>query len=156
MSDPDPTRVVADVDVLVADLLVGGAARDALDLVRAHSWLVLVGTEALLDESEAVIAELTDDSLARDWRERIDAEIEYVTPEARGHPAFVAAHASSAATILSLDEQLQSASVGAAIRSRLTTSIKSPDAFSSMVDPASLYEAIFEEPYPGADRDPRG
>jgi hypothetical protein len=37
MTDADPTRVVADADVLAADLLVGGVARDALDHVRAHS-----------------------------------------------------------------------------------------------------------------------
>lgn len=154
MSEPDPTRVVADADVLAADLLVGGSPRDALDILRSHDWMVLVGTETLLDDAQAIIADLADASLAADWRERVEADMDVVDPSARGNPAFVAAHESSAATILSMDETLQSAGVGATIRPRLATSIKSPAAFARMVDPPSLYEAVFEEDYPGADREP--
>ncbi len=155
MSEPDPAAVVADADVLAADLLVGGDARDALDLVRAHSWLSLVATERLLAETTELIATLSHEALAKAWREKFEQEATIVAPTAGGHPALVSAASGEAATVLSFDPQLQSASAGAAIRTRLATSIKAPAAFVRMTDPASLYEAITDDPYPGADRDPR-
>ena len=44
---PNPARVVADADVLAAGLLVGDPSREALDLVRAHSWVELVGEQRI-------------------------------------------------------------------------------------------------------------
>ncbi|HMB50092.1 MAG TPA: hypothetical protein VKM69_05475, partial [Natronoarchaeum rubrum] len=55
---PDPARIVAGADVLAADALVGGPARAALDHVRSHSWIDLVASDHLLDDAEAVIADL--------------------------------------------------------------------------------------------------
>ncbi|MFC6737595.1 hypothetical protein ACFQEQ_15235, partial [Halolamina salina] len=55
MSEPSPARIVADSDVLAADLLVGGDARECLDHVRSHSWLTLVASDPLLDDAEAAI-----------------------------------------------------------------------------------------------------
>ncbi|MFB6354291.1 MAG: hypothetical protein ABEJ92_09415, partial [Halobacteriales archaeon] len=60
-------RVVADADVLAADLLCGGSAREALDLVRAHDWVTLVASEPLLDDAATVVADLADGDLADDW-----------------------------------------------------------------------------------------
>ena len=51
MSNPGHARVVADADVLAADLLVGGSAREALDIVRRHSWLEFVVTDSLLNDA---------------------------------------------------------------------------------------------------------
>ncbi|RLM83478.1 hypothetical protein D3D02_18005, partial [Halobellus sp. Atlit-38R] len=39
--EPSPARVVADADALAADLLLGGAAREALDALRSHAWTTL-------------------------------------------------------------------------------------------------------------------
>ena len=58
MAEADPTWVVADADVLAADLLCGEAAenpaRTALDHVRRHSWMSLVASDPLLDDAQAV------------------------------------------------------------------------------------------------------
>ena len=156
MTNPDPARVVADADVLAADLFVDGHARAALDMVRSHSWLTLVATPALLDETEHLIDTLADTALAKAWRRNIDEQVTMVTPMVGGHPALVAAGAGKAATLLSLDPHLQSATAGATIRPNIATSIKSPKAFVTMTDPASLYEAVVGGDYPGPDRDPRG
>lgn len=156
MTNPDPTRVVADVDVLAADLFVDEHARVALDMVRSHSWLTLVATPALLDEAENLITTLADTTLATAWRRTIDEEVTMVTPVVGGHPGLVAARAGEAATLLSLDPRLQSAAAGATIRPNIATSVKAPKAFATMTDPASLYEAVVGGNYPGADRDPRG
>ncbi|MFC5971908.1 hypothetical protein ACFPYI_11250 [Halomarina salina] len=150
------TRVVADADVLAADLLVGGPSREALDLVRAHSWVDLVASDALLADAEAVVADLADGSLAADWRERCE-DLRVVVDHPDGdHPAVASAHHGDAAHLLSLDEGLQSARAGAAIHAHVETSVKAPDAFVALFDPESLYPALFDAPYPGPDRDPRG
>lgn len=152
---PDPARAVADVDVLVTDLFVGGASREALDLLRSHSWLELVASDLLLAEASTVIARLGDESLATDWHARLTAEATLVEPVGDGHPALTAAAGGAAATVLSLDDRLQSAATGAAIRPHLATSVKSPAAFVRLADPASLHETLVGGPYPGPDRDPR-
>lgn len=154
MDEPDPTRIVADTDVLAADLFIGGAAREALDLVRSHSWLTLVATQDLLEEAERVITTLGNQDLGRVWRSRMDEEVELITSVASGHSGLVAAASADAATVLSFDEHLQSAAAGVTIRSRVATSVKSPAAFISIVDPATLHETLFDRPYPGRDRDP--
>lgn len=155
MAEPDPTRIVADVDVLAVDLLVGGDAREALDLIRAHSWLSLLLSEALLDEAVAIIGDVAGTDLARQWRERVTAEAEMIEEVGNGHPALELADAGEAATVLSLNPRLQSAAAGAAIRPQVATSVKSPDAFVRLLDPGSLYETVRDAPYPGTDRDPR-
>jgi hypothetical protein len=149
------TRVVADADVLAADLLIGGPAREALDLVRAHSWVDLVASDPLLDDAEAVVAALADAGLAADWRERVAALCVAVEHPAGDHPAFASALRGDAGHVLSFDEGLTSAAAGAAVRAHVETSVKTPAAFVSLVDPGSLYPALFEGEYPGPDRDPR-
>lgn len=155
----DPmARVVADADVLAADLLVGRASREALDVVAEHDWIRLVASEALLSDAEVVLAEFTDGDLAGEWRSRIDSLVTLVGHPGGDHPALAAALHGDARHVLSLDDQLQSAGVGTVIRreANVETSVRSPDAFARLFDPASVYKAINGDPYPGADSKPRG
>jgi hypothetical protein len=153
---PRPTHIVADADVLTADLFGGRSARDALDMVRSHSWLELIATEQLLDDAEAGIRTLGDSDLADGWRAAIADIITLVEQPPGDHPALAAAYHGEAAHIISLDERLTSVGAGATLKPRLDVSIRSPDAFVAIIDPAAIYELAFEEPYPGPDRDPRG
>ncbi|PSQ41012.1 hypothetical protein BRD07_06100 [Halobacteriales archaeon QS_9_68_42] len=155
MSDsaPEHARIVADADVLAADLLVGGSAREALDIARRHSWLESVVTDPLLSDAEAVIADLVDDELAADWRRLIEKRAVVVDQPSGDHPALAAAYRGEAAHLLSLDGRLQSPEAGTDLRGVMDVSVRSPDAFVSVFDPAAVYELLFEEPYPGPDRD---
>ena len=153
--DPTPGRVVADADVLAADLLVGGDARDALDGVRAHSWVVLVASDPLLADAQAVVAELADADLAAGWRARAADAREPVAHPPGDHPALASAYRGGAMHLLTFDERLRSADAGAAIRGHVETSIKHPRGFAALFDPASLYDAVVGGSYPGPDRDPR-
>jgi hypothetical protein len=152
---PTPERFVADADVLAADLLVGGAARAAVDLARAHSWVTLVATEPLLADAEAVIADCADPELAADWREKIDALVELVDQPADDHPALAAAYNGDATQLLSFDDGLRSVQTGAALRKYVDVSVRSPEAFVRLFDPASIYEVAVGGEYPGPDRDSR-
>jgi hypothetical protein len=152
---PDPTRVVADADVLAADLLVGDAARDALDVLRRHGWLDLVVTDPLLDDAVAVVAELADAALADGWRRRVGDWAVVVDQPAGDHPALSAAYRGKAAHLLSFDERLRSARGGAELRGVMDVSVRSPDAFATVFDPAAVYETAVGDDYPGPDRDPR-
>jgi len=156
MSEADPTRVVADADVLAADLLVGGDARDALDHVRSHSWMTLVASDALLADAEAVIADLADDALATDWRERVERERAAVDHPDGDHPGLASAYRGRAAHLLSFDEGLGSAGANLSLQAHMQVSIRTPDAFARLFDAAALYEATHDDDYPGPDRDPRG
>ncbi|WP_226011547.1 DUF7384 family protein [Halomicrobium salinisoli] len=151
----ESTRVVADADVLAADLLVGGAAREALDHVRSHSWVTLVASDALLSDAEATIAALADDELASDWRERVDGEREGVEHPAGDHPGLASAYRGDAAHLLSYDDSLRSTAAGLSIQPHADLSVRPPDAFARLFDAASLYEATHGDEYPGPDRDPR-
>lgn len=155
MTDPDPARVVADADVLVADLLAGGAARDALDHVRRHSWVDLAASDRLLDDAEAVVGRLADPDLAADWRERIEALRERVDHPEGDRPALASALYGGAMHVLTFDDDLQTAAAGAAIRDRVETSVKDPTAFAALFDPESLYGVVADGEYSGPDRDPR-
>lgn len=152
----DPTRVVADPGVLVADLLLGGEARDALDHVRRHSWMTLVASDFLLDVAEGAIGELASPSLATDWRSRIDADTVSVAHPSEDHPALASAYQGGAAHLLTFDEELASAKANRAIQPHMQVSIRSPDAFARLFDAQSLYESVHEDDYPGPDCDPRG
>ncbi|WP_435074399.1 DUF7384 family protein [Halorubrum sp. HHNYT27] len=153
--DPSPARVVADADVLAADLLVGGAAREALDVLRAHSWTTLVASDALLDDAEAVIAALSDPDLAADWREAVEAWREPVTHPAGDHPALASAYHGAAMQVVSLDPALTGARAAAGLRDRLPVSVREPRAFASVFSAAKLYPEAVGGAYPGPDRDPR-
>lgn len=152
---PNPARIVPDADVLVVDLLVGASAREAMDLVRSHSWIDFVVTAVLLDDAEAVVADLSDPDLASDWREVVERSAVVVDQPPGDHPALAAAYHGNAAHVLTFDESLTKAEVGVALRSRLATSVKRPDAFVNLFDPESLYEVVVGGEYPGPDRDPR-
>lgn len=155
MNEPDPSHVVADADVLVADLLGDEAAREALDLVRSHSWLTLVVTEPLLDDAETVVADLRNEDLALAWRVKTEGLARVVEQSPGDHPALAAAYHGDAAQVLSFDEDLLSAETGAKLRSRLSTSVRTPDAFLTVFDPERLYPVVVGGEYPGPDRDPR-
>ncbi|SDZ97942.1 hypothetical protein SAMN04488065_1527 [Haloplanus vescus] len=154
-TEPSPARVTADADVLVADLLIGGASRAALDHVREHSWMTLVASTPLLDDAAAVVRTLADDELAQAWRDRIEPECELVSHPAEDHPALASAYRGGAMHLLTLDESLQSASAGAALRGRVETSPRHPSAFDTLFDAESLYREVVGGEYPGPDRDPR-
>lgn len=152
----DPTHVVADADVLAADVLVGGAAREALDIVRSHSWLELLASDTLLSETRAVIADLSTAELAADWHDLATAWRVAVEAPEGDHPALAAAYHGGAAHLLSFDEGLTSAAANRQLASRMAVSVRQPEAFSRVFDAGSLYEATFEAAYPGPDTDPRG
>ncbi len=155
MDDPDPARIVADADVLAADLLCGGHAREALDVVRAHSWVELVASDPLLADAHAVIADLAGSDLADAWRERIDDCRVPVEHPPEDHPALASAAAGDAAHVLSFDEALRTAKAGVHIREHVATSVKHPKGFCSLFDPETLHPTVVGGDYPGPDRDPR-
>ena len=153
--DPSPARVVADADALAADLLVGGAAREALDVLRAHSWTTLVASDALLDDAEAVIAALADPALAADWRDAVEAWREPVAHPAGDHPALASAYRGAAMQIVSIDPALTGARAAAGLRDRLPVSVREPRAFATVFSAEKLYPETIGGDYPGPDRDPR-
>lgn len=154
MTDPIAT-IVADADVLAADLMVGGSAREAMDLVRGHSWMRLVASDPLLDDAEAVIAELSDASLSTDWRTTIDDLVHLVEHPDADHPAIACALHGDARHVLSVDDALQTAEAATGIRARVETSVKSPEQFVRLFDAESIYPEVVGGSYPGPDRDPR-
>ncbi|WP_408957359.1 hypothetical protein [Natrinema sp. 74] len=153
--EPNPARVVADADVLAADLLVGDDAREALDHVRRHSWVELVASDPLLAQTERVVTELADAELAADHRERLESERVAVDQPEGDHPALASAYQGEAAHLLSYNDRLRSAKAGLTLQPRVSVSIRPPDAFARLFDPESLYEAVKGGAYPGPDRDPR-
>lgn len=155
MSDVSPASVVADADVLAADLFVDGAARAALDHVRRHPWVELVVSDPLLDDAVAVIAELGEESLAADWRARAEAAATSVSHPAGDQPALAAAYHGDAAHVLTYDEHLRSARTGMELQERVDVSVKPPDAFARLFDPERLYPSVVGGEYPGPDQDPR-
>jgi hypothetical protein len=152
---PDPTRIVADADVLATDLLVGGEARRALDVIWEHSWLTLVASDPLLDTAEAIIGSLTDGSLAAHWRDRLDEWRYRVDQEPGDHPGLASAHRGNAAHLLSFDERLTSVTGGANLRTYLPVSVRSPKAFVAIFSAERLWPEVSNTEYPGPDREPR-
>jgi predicted nucleic acid-binding protein len=152
---PDPARVVADADVLAADLLVGGAAREAMDVVRSHSWVELVASDPLLADAEAVVADLADPALASDWRGRVEELRVAVEHPPGDHPGLASAYRGNAAHLLTVAEDLRTAEAGASINRRVPLSVRSPDAFVSLFDAASLHREVVGREYEGPDHDPR-
>ena len=153
--DPTPARVVADADAFAADLLVGGAARDALDALRSHAWTTLVASDPLLDDAEAVIASLSDADLAADWRDAVEAWREPVAQPPGDHPALASAYRGGAMQVVSLDPSLTGPGAAAGLRDRMPVSVREPRAFAAVFDPAKLYPDAVGGEYPGPDRDPR-
>lgn len=153
-----PTRVVAAPGVLVADLFLDGAARAALDRLRAHSWTTLAASDPLLDDAERAVVRLTtevDPTLATEWRARVEAWREPVVQPAGDDPTLASAYRGGAMHVLSTDDRLTSAAGGAVVRDRVETSVREPAAFARLFDPAGLYEHAVGGEYEGPDRDPR-
>lgn len=155
MAETPAARIVADVDVLAADLLVGGPTREALDHVRSHSWLTLLASEALLAETEAVVAELADPELAADHRERLVADTERVSHPEGDHPALATAYRGEAGHLLTYEASLRSAKTGLSLQPHAKLSVRPPDAFARLFDPVGVYELAVGGEYPGPDTDPR-
>ena len=156
MTDSDiPVRVVADADVLAADLLVGGDARAALDLVRSHDWIQLVASEALLDDAQAVIETLSEGTLAATWREHMEELADVISQPEAAEAGFVTAVTGDAPHLLSFDERLTTAGTNVSLQGRADLIIRRPAAFVAVFDPETVYEALAGEPYPGPDSDPR-
>jgi hypothetical protein len=153
--DPTPARVVADADVLAADLLGIDHARSALDLLRTHSWTTLVASDPLLDDLEAIVAALTGPDLARDWRAQIAHWRTPVSHPVGDHPALSSAYRGGAMQVISLDPTLTGPRAAAGLRDRLPVSVREPRAFEAVFSPARLYPEVAADPYPGPDRDAR-
>lgn len=154
-AESGPARVVADADVLAADLVLGGAAREALDPLRRHRWTTVLASDPLVDDAEAVIAELADPALAAAWRERATVWREPVSHPADDTPALGSAYRGGAMHILTFDDRLRSAKAGATLGGDLAVSARHPEAFAALFDAASLYPEVVGGAYPGPDRDPR-
>lgn len=154
MTDPIAT-VVADADVLAADVLVGGAARDALDLARAHEWVAVVASDPLLADAEYLLAELASEDLAAAWRDRIEELVTLVEHPPGDHPGLASALAGDARHLLTFDEGLSSARANVSLQGRVALSIRPPDAFVTLFDPESMYAVAVGGAYPGPDADPR-
>ncbi len=152
----DPSCIVADADVLAADVLVGGASRNALDHVRRHSWMSVVASDELAGEARAVIADLTTEDLAAEWYRRFDRERVVIEQPSSDHPALASAYRAGAAHLLTFDEQLTTTAANLAMKSHMSVSIRHPDSFARLFDAESLYESLHDDSYPGADCDPRG
>lgn len=150
--EPQPTRVVADAGVLAADLLVGGDARAALELLWQHPWTTLIASDELLARAEAGIEAVADSELAADWRATIDAWREPVVQPPDDHPALASAYRGGAMQLLSFDEALTGAGAGAALNQRVPVSVRSPAAFAHLFDPESLYTTASDGSYSGPDR----
>lgn len=154
MSDePDLTRIVVDADVLAADLLVGGHARLVLDRIRSHSWLTLVVSEPLIDDTERLVAGLADADLAADHRSKLESLAEVVDHPEGDHPGLAAAYRGNAAHLVTFDDNLTSVEAGAVLKQHVTVSIRPPSAFARLFDPEALWPEVGEGEYPGPDRE---
>lgn len=152
--EPAPTRVVADADVLAADLLVGGDARRALEVVWQHPWMTLVASDPLLAETELLIDELTT-GVAADWRALLENWREPVTHPPGDHPALASAYRGGAMHLLSFDGKLNTSKTATTLSQRFPVSVREPAAFSQLFDPESLYQTVSSESYSGPERSPR-
>lgn len=150
---PEPHRLVVDADVLVADLFIDDAAREAMTTIRSHPWLELRASEQLLDDAAAIITELGDSQLAGDWRAKMMTRCQVVKQPSQDHPGLATAYAGNAGHLLTYDPRLTSADTGMAMRRAMPISIRTPDAFNQVFDVAALYEAVFDAPYPGPEKE---
>ena len=153
--DPSPARVVADADVLAADVLVGGPSREALEGVWRHSWIHLLASDQLLADAAATIAELSTPELAAAWRELVAEWREPVTHPVGDHSGLGSAYRGGAMHLLSFDRVLSSPRAGAELRGRVPLSVREPRAFATVFDAESLYLEVVGGEYPGPDRPPR-
>ncbi|MFC7073903.1 hypothetical protein ACFQJ7_02900 [Halovenus rubra] len=136
-------------------MLLGNASRAVLDEVRGHHWVVLVASDELLAVTREIIAALTTTTLADDWHEQIRRERVSVSHPPGDHPALASAYRGNARHLVTTNEELTATGMNLSVQSHMELSIRPPDAFQTLFEPESLYEGLFEEAYPGPDRDPR-
>jgi hypothetical protein len=117
--------------------------------------MTLVASDPLLDDAEAVVADLAGPGLAADWRDRAGRERDRVGQSEGDHPGLASAYRGRAAHLLTYHEGLSSAGANLSLQPHFRVSVRGPDAFARLFDPASLYEATHDGAYPGPDRDPR-
>jgi len=153
--EPSPTRIVVDADVLAADCCVDGVSRAVLDALYRHSWMTLVASDHLLADAEDVIEAVATQSLADEWRTKIETWRQPVDHPAGDQPALGSAYRGGAMHLLSFDDGLTSSTAGATLNNYVPISVRQPDAFRLLFDPKSLYESTVDESYPGPDREPR-
>ncbi len=154
MTDDHIARVVADADVLAADLFLDASARSALDLIRSHSWITLLASDILIDQTTILIDQLSSSTLADHWAHKIRQHTTIVDHPTSDHPALATAIRGNTAHVLSHNPKLTSAKTGAALQSHGPTSVKSPEAFVRLFNPKTAYEHITGTEYPGPDRPP--
>nr|WP_089383808.1 hypothetical protein [Halorubrum vacuolatum] len=152
---PSPARVVADADVLAADLFLDGPAREALDQLRSHSWTTVVASDVLIADATAMVETLGDAALAGDWRERMERWREPVTHPPGDHPALASAYRGGAMQVISDDPALTRPGTAAGLQGAMPVSVRDPRAFATVFSPERLYPEVGEGEYPGPDRDPR-
>jgi len=150
-----PVCVVADADVLVADLCGDSDTRAALEPLWQHDWTTLVASNDLLTDAEAVIEAVANSDLSSDWRAAVGSWREPVVHPPDDHPALASAYRGGAMHLLSFDENLTGAQTGATLSGRFPVSVRSPAAFAQLFAPDKLYGTVADDSYPGPDREPR-
>tara|TARA_A100001037_G_scaffold238258_1_gene217603 strand:+ start:894 stop:1304 length:411 start_codon:yes stop_codon:yes gene_type:complete len=128
MSRPT-VRVVVDSGVLVEDAKKEKSAKIVMDIIRKSPEMVIIASMPLLDEAQKVIETDLGGELADRWREDIESICEIVDHLEEDHPALASAYVGNAQHIISRDERLTNAKAGVAIRTKIETSVKRPDAF---------------------------
>ena len=152
---PDPRRIAVDADVFVADLLIDGDARTALDVLFGHSWLTVIASDRVIADAMATISDIASERLAATWHDRVEELHQTVDHPDGDHPGLASARAGSDAQLLSYDDRLTSAEGGTWIKGRVELSVRSPKAFNLIFDPATVWEMVGEGAYEGPDRPPR-
>ena len=128
MSRPT-VRVVVDSGVLAGDVKKEKSAKIVMEIIRRSPWIVIIASIPLLDEAQTVIETDFGEELAKKWREDIESMCEIVDHLEGDHPALASAYVGNAQHIISRDERLTNAKAGVAIRTKIETSVKRPDAF---------------------------
>jgi predicted nucleic acid-binding protein len=149
-----PVTIVPDADVLAADLFGVGAARKALDPFRSHQWLQVYSSPVILSDADALISYFGDELLASAWKHRARDWVHLENHHEDDHPALACAYRSGAQHILSLDQQLLSAGAGAHLGRKLSISVREPEAFANLFEPASFYALVHDDEYCGPDSNP--
>lgn len=122
-------RVVVDSGVLAGDVKKEKSAKIVMEIIRRSPWIVIIASIPLLDEAQTVIETDFGEELAKKWREDIESMCEIVDHLEGDHPALASAYVGNAQHIISGDEMLTNAKAGVAIRTKIETSVKRPDAF---------------------------
>ena len=133
MSRPT-VRVVVDSEVLAEDAKGEKSAKVAMEIIRECQWIVLVASIPLLDEAQKMVEMELGMELAKKWRVSTESVCEIVDHPKRDHPALASAYMGNAQHIISRDQRLTSVKAGVAIRAKVETSVKKPEAFVNLFE----------------------